>query len=748
MSTFKIILLFVIVILAFQLSIVVPAYAHNVSYDARALIINGQRKIILSGAIHYPRSTVEMWPDLIRKAKEGGIDTIETYVFWDRHEPKQRTYDFTGNLDIIKFLREVQKAGLHAILRIGPYVCAEWTYGGFPMWLHNIPGIELRTNNDVYKDEMKIFTTKIVNLMKGAKMFASEGGPIILAQIENEYGNIMDKYGEAGKSYIKWCAQMAVAQNIGVPWIMCQQADAPSPMINTCNGYYCHDFTPNNPKSPKMWTENWVGWFKTWGAADPHRTAQDTAFSVARFFQSGGILNSYYMYHGGTNFGRTAGGPYITTSYDYDAPLNEYGNLNQPKWGHLKDLHQSLKVGERILTNSGPAATTKNVSNGVQLTTYTCTNTGEKFCFLSNINTTQDANVDLQVDGKYFVPAWSVSILQNCNKEIYNTAKIKVQTSLIVKEKIGSNSITGWSWLPEHYPNVSGGAQLLKSNEPLDQKTAEDASDYLWYLTTANIDDLAAWKKATLRVQTSGHVLHAFVNEQLVGSQWGIGGNYSFLFEKHVSNLRKGLNHVALLSVTVGFANYGARFDLTPTGIANGSVQLVREGNVTLDLTSNEWTHKIGLLGEAEKYNDPKSHQGKLGKWGEGTIPKGRPFTWYRASFEPPSGTDPLVVDLSGMGKGHAWVNGNSIGRYWAAFKAKGNCTNTCDYRGKYYAEKCLTNCGNATQTHYHVPRSFLVDGNNKLVLFEELGGDPTGVNLRRVTARVIGECPSGQSIS
>ncbi|KAJ7962921.1 Beta-galactosidase [Quillaja saponaria] len=128
------------------------------------------------------------------------------------------------------------------------------------MWLHNMPGIQLRTDNTVYKNEMQIFTTKVVNLCKEAKLFAPQGGPIIMAQIENEYGDVAGRYGEAGKSYIKWAAQMAVGQNIGVPWIMCKYSEAPQPMINTCNGFYCDNFTPNNPKSPKMFTENWLGW--------------------------------------------------------------------------------------------------------------------------------------------------------------------------------------------------------------------------------------------------------------------------------------------------------------------------------------------------------------------------------------------------------------------------------------------------------------------------------------------------------
>ncbi|KAL2326174.1 hypothetical protein Fmac_025232 [Flemingia macrophylla] len=228
--------------------------ATEVTYDAHSLIINGEKCIIFSGSVHYARSTVEMWPNIIQKAKDGGLDAIESYVFWDRHEPIRREYDFSGNLNFVKFFKLVQEAGLYAILRIGPYVCAEWNYGGFPIWLHNMPGIELRTYNPIYKNEMQIFTTKIVSMAKEAKLFASQGGPIILAQIENEYGNIMVDYGDAGKSYIKWCAQMALAQNIGVSWIMCQQHDAPKPMINTCNGYYCDQFQPNNPKSPKMFT--------------------------------------------------------------------------------------------------------------------------------------------------------------------------------------------------------------------------------------------------------------------------------------------------------------------------------------------------------------------------------------------------------------------------------------------------------------------------------------------------------------
>ncbi|XWS72298.1 hypothetical protein CRYUN_Cryun02cG0028100 [Craigia yunnanensis] len=753
------------------LALLCSCSAVKIEYDATAIIIDGQRKIINSGSIHYPRSTEQMWPGLIQKAKDGGLDTVETYIFWDRHEPKRREYDFSGNLNFIKFFQLIQNAGLYAILRIGPYVCAEWNYGGFPMWLHNTPGIQLRTDNEIYKREMEIFTTKIIDMVKSAKLFASQGGPIIFAQIENEYGNIMKGYGEAGTKYIQWCAQMAVAQNIGVPWIMCQRGDAPQTMINTCNGFYCDQFKPNNPNSPKMWTENWTGWFKLWGGKDPHRAAEDVAFAVARFFQLGGILNNYYMYHGGTNFGRTAGGPYITTSYDYDAPIDEYGNLNQPKYGHLKQLHAAVKVGEKALTSG--KVTTTNYAKDVDVTTYAINATGERFCFLSNQNGQNDANVDLGQDGKYFVPAWSVSILQNCNKEIFNSAKLTSQSSVMIKKlnykdendaaddeaNEGEADVPEteeqapkltWTWAPEAMRDTLQGKGRFRATVLLDQKEATfDISDYLWYMTSVDINNTIynSWKNATLRVSTNGHALYAYMNKKLLGYQFSKqangqqmvnGDDYSFVFEKPVS-LNPGANTISLLSATVGLANYGEKYDLKPTGLVGGSVQLVNDAKKTIDLTSSNWFYKVGLNGElAKRLFDPKSPHGKV--FASDKVSTGRPMTWYKTSFQAPLGTEPVVVDLQGMGKGHAWVNGNSIGRYWPAQIADANgCSDTCDYRGGYTDSRCRTNCGNPSQRWYHIPRSFLNNnGTNTLILFEEVGGNTTGISFQIVTVGTI----------
>ncbi|XP_065849772.1 beta-galactosidase 15-like [Euphorbia lathyris] len=731
----------VLCFLAFNLLI---STATLVSHDGRAIKIDGKRKVLISGSIHYPRSTAEMWPDLIKKSKEGGLDAIETYVFWNAHEPVRREYDFTGNLDLVRFIKTVQDAGLYAVLRIGPYVCAEWNYGGLPVWLHNLPGIELRTTNSAFMNEMKNFTTLIVDMMKKEKLFASQGGPIILSQIENEYGNVMEKYGDAAKSYVDWCANMAESLDIGVPWIMCQQSDAPKPMINTCNGWYCDSFTPNDADSPKMWTENWTGWFKSWGGKDPLRMAEDLAYSVARFFQTGGTFQNYYMYHGGTNFGRTAGGPYITTTYDYDAPLNEYGGLNQPKYGHLKQLHDVLHSIEDTLTSGNISRL--DFGNSVEGTIFATEKVST--CFFSNKNTTSDATIEYK-DASYTIPAWSVSILPDCVNVAYNTAKVKTQTSKMVKRKNEAEdepSSLKWSWKPENnHKSVHLGMGHMHKTYLIDQKSLNDSSDYLWYMTSVHIkkSDPIWSKDMTLRVNGSGHILHAYVNGKYIGSQWAKYGVTSYDFEKSIK-LRHGKNLISLLSSTIGLANYGPKYDIIGTGLVGPIALVGRKGDeeIIKDLSKHKWSYNIGFLGLSSNNQmyGLDSHHFTTAKWLDQNLPINRMMTWYQADFKAPLGNDPVVLDMLGMGKGFAWVNGNNIGRYWPSYLAdETGCSNEeCDYRGSYENNKCVYNCGKPTQRWYHVPRSFLKDGKNNLVLFEELGGNPTEVSFQTVSVGTV----------
>ncbi|KAL0410015.1 UNVERIFIED_CONTAM: Beta-galactosidase 15 [Sesamum latifolium] len=647
MASFKFLALAVILCTA---TINLCADAADVSYDERALKIDGQR-------LSFP----VLFTILVARLRKQRMEALMLLRLTCFGMPTSRFIDRKSRS--LRFLKVIQDEGLYAILRIGPYVCAEWNYGGFPVWLNSIPDMTFRTQNDAFMYQMKNFTTLIVDKVKEANLFASEGGPIILAQIENEYGNVIGSYGNDGKSYMNWCANFAETLDTGVPWIMCQESDAPPSMINTCNGWYCDQFSPNK-NMPKMWTENWSGWYKNWGGKDPQRTPEDLAFAVARFFQYGGTLQNYYMYHGGTNFGRTAGGPYITTSYDYDAPLDEYGNLNQPKWGHLKKLHSLIMSMEKILTYG--KATSKDYGGMMSSTVFEYN--GTRVCFLGNANNRDAKTIDFE--GKsYTTPAWSVSILPDCVNVVYNTAESTLST------------------LKPQWRICGPLKGVTYANQLLDQKlVTNDTSDYLWYMTSVDIneDDPIWGEEVSVRVQCDCHILHAFFNGKHIGTKWVTNGQYNFLFETSAKP-KLGTNSLSLLSVTVGLQNYGAYIDKAKNGIL-GPVTLVAPNSLEKDLTSNKWAYKVGLNGLEKRLQevDPKNKR----KW-HPNVPFDRMFVWYKTTFKTPKGEDPVVLDLYGLGKGTAW---------------------------------------------YHVPRSFLNDEDNTLVLFEEFGGNPTFVSVQTVT--------------
>lgn len=719
----------------------------NVSYDHRALIIDGQRRMLISAGIHYPRATPEMWPDLISKSKEGGADVVQTYVFWSGHEPVRGQYNFEGRYDLVKFVKLVGSSGLYLHLRIGPYVCAEWNFGGFPVWLRDIPGIVFRTDNAPFKEEMKRFVKKIVDLMREESLFSWQGGPIIMLQIENEYGNIEGSYGQKGKEYVKWAAEMAVGLGAGVPWVMCKQTDAPEYIIDACNGYYCDGFKPNSNKKPIFWTENWDGWYTTWGGRLPHRPVEDLAFAVARFYQRGGSFQNYYMFFGGTNFGRTSGGPNYVTSYDYDAPIDEYGLLSQPKWGHLKDLHAAIKLCEPALVAADSPQYIK-LGNMQEAHVYRG-NKSVCSAFLANID--EHKTISVQFLGQsYSLPPWSVSILPDCKNTAFNTAKVGAQTSIKVVDFESAKSATSLMIRKEAAPLVSESWMTFK--EPIgvwgdDNFTltgilehlnvTKDRSDYLWYTTRIYVSDeeVAHWEEnevnPSLVIDSMRDLVRIFVNGKLIGSA---RGDWVKVVQK--VELKQGYNDVMLLSETVGLQNYGAFLEKDGAGF-QGQITLTGFKNGDVNITHLPWTYQVGLKGEFLKLYATEDTE-NLG-WTDLTndeVPS--TLTWYKTHFDSPGGKDPVVVDLSSMGKGQAWVNGHHIGRYWTLVAPKDGCQETCDYRGAYDSDKCNTNCGNPTQIWYHVPRSWLKPSDNLLVLFEETGGDPYEISVKTVSAKTV----------
>ncbi|CAL5095085.1 unnamed protein product [Urochloa decumbens] len=714
----------------------VPAGPGEVTYDHRALVLNGTRRVLFSGEMHYPRSTPEMWPKLIAKAKEGGLDVIQTYVFWNVHEPIQGQYNFEGRYDLVKFIKEIQTQGLYVSLRIGPFVEAEWKYGGFPFWLHDVPNIIFRSDNEPFKQHMQRFVTDIVTMMKREGLYYPQGGPIITSQvskmtkfficltrtssnyinhtqIENEYQMVEPAFGSSGQRYVSWAAAMAVNLQTGVPWTMCKQNDAPDPVINTCNGLICGEtfVGPNSANKPALWTENWTSRYLIYGNDTKLRSPEDIAFAVALFIaRKNGSYVSYYMYHGGTNFGRFSSS-YVTTNYYDGAPLDEYGLIWQPTWGHLRELHAAVKQSSDPLL----FGTYSNFSLGQEQEAHILETESQCVAFLVNFDQHQTSEVVFRNISLQLAPK-SISILSDCKRVVFETAKVNAQHGSRTAEEVQSFSdINTWKAFKEPIPQDVSKA-MYTGNELFEHlSTTKDETDYLWYIVGYEHTPSEDGQLVLLNVESRAHILHAFVNNAYIGRIHGShDGPANIILSTNIS-LNEGANTISLLSVMVGSPDSGAHMERRVFGIRKVSIQQGQEPEHLLD---NElWGYQVGLFGER---NSIYTQEGsKSVEWTTINNLAYSPLTWYKTTFTTPAGNDAVTLNLTSMGKGEVWINGESIGRYWVSFKAPS---------------------GNPSQSLYHVPREFLNPQDNILVLFEEMGGDPQQITVNTVSVtRVCG---------
>ncbi|WP_460772694.1 glycoside hydrolase family 35 protein [Microbacterium sp. GXF7504] len=298
-------------------------------------LLDGSPHRILSGALHYFRIHPDQWADRIRTARLLGLNTIETYVAWNAHEPVRGEWDETGWNDLGRFLDLIAEAGMHAIVRPGPYICAEWHNGGLPVWLTGLDGARLRSSDPVYLAEAERYLQAVYRIVAPRQI--DRGGNVVLVQIENEYG----AYG-ADKAYLAELTRITRAAGITVPLTTVDQPepdmlrDGSLPGLHLTGSFGSRaaerlvTLRAHQHTGPLMCAEFWDGWFDWWGGVHHTTDAAASAAELDALLATGASVN-LYMLHGGTNFGLTNGandkGRYapIVTSYDYDAPLDEAG---------------------------------------------------------------------------------------------------------------------------------------------------------------------------------------------------------------------------------------------------------------------------------------------------------------------------------------------------------------------------------------------------------------------------------------
>lgn len=297
--------------------------------------LDGKPWTIKAAELHYPRIPRPYWDHRIKMVKALGMNTVCLYVFWNLHEPEPGRFDFSDNADLREFIRLCDANGMKVILRPGPYVCAEWEMGGLPWWLLRQPGIRLREPDPYFLERVRLFEQAVADQV--SDLTDDKGGPIIMIQVENEYGS----YG-TDKEYIG--AIRDVLRELYGEKVTLFQCDWASNFLK--NGLDDLLWTMNfgtgadvdkqfarlgevRPLSPKMCSEYWSGWFDKWGARHETRPAAKMIDGIDEML-SKGISFSLYMTHGGTSFGHWSGAnspgyaPDVT-SYDYDAPIDEQG---------------------------------------------------------------------------------------------------------------------------------------------------------------------------------------------------------------------------------------------------------------------------------------------------------------------------------------------------------------------------------------------------------------------------------------
>lgn len=306
--------------------------------------LDGEPFRILSGGIHYFRVLPAYWEDRLQKLKSLGCNTVETYLPWNLHEPQKGKFDFYGEglcgmLDIVSFVKKAQELGLWVILRPSPYICAEWDFGGFPAWLLCEEGICLRTRDEKYLGYVRSYYDRLLPLL--APLQIDRGGPVLMMQIENEYGSFGND-----KKYLEALRDMMRERGITVPLFA---SDGPEdnmlsntkiegvfPTANFGSGTReaFRILRKYNDGGPCMCTEFWIGWFDAWKDEEHHTGDLEVAAGELEDMLDLGNFN-LYMFEGGTNFGFMNGANYVehvtadVTSYDYGALLTEDGRITE-----------------------------------------------------------------------------------------------------------------------------------------------------------------------------------------------------------------------------------------------------------------------------------------------------------------------------------------------------------------------------------------------------------------------------------
>lgn len=318
---------------------------------------NGKVTPVLSGEMHYPRIPHQYWRHRLQMMKAMGLNTVATYVFWNAHEPEPGKWDFTGDNNLAEYIKIAGEEDMMVILRPGPYVCAEWEFGGYPWWLQNVEGMEIRRDNAEFLKYTKAYIERLYKEV--GNLQCTKGGPIVMVQCENEFGSYVaqrkDIPLEEHRAYNAKIKQQLADAGFNVPlftsdgsWLF--EGGSTPGALPTANGESNIENLKkvvnqyHGGKGPYMVAEFYPGWLMHWAEPFPQVSETEVARQTESYLKNDVSIN-FYMVHGGTNFGFTSGANYDKkrdiqpdlTSYDYGSPISEAGWVT-PKFDSIRNV--------------------------------------------------------------------------------------------------------------------------------------------------------------------------------------------------------------------------------------------------------------------------------------------------------------------------------------------------------------------------------------------------------------------------
>ncbi|XP_012223400.1 beta-galactosidase [Linepithema humile] len=345
-------------------------YSFGVDYENNQFLLDGKPFRYVSGSFHYFRAPRQYWRDRLRKMRAAGLNAISTYVEWSLHEPEPGQFNWVGDADLVEFLNIAQEEDLLVLLRPGPYICAERDLGGLPYWLlRDEPNIRLRTKDVAFMKHATSYLNQVLEKIK--PLLRGNGGPIIMVQVENEYGSykacdtdytdmlkdiIIEKIGNKALLYTTDGASASLLRCGFVPGAYATVDFGTS--VNITNSF--QSMRLYQPRGPLVNSEFYPGWLTHWGEAFQRIKTEAVTRTLREMLDVGASVN-IYMFYGGTNFGFTSGanggaGAYSPqlTSYDYDAPLTEAGDPTDKYYAIRDVIGQYLPLPNMTLPVASP----------------------------------------------------------------------------------------------------------------------------------------------------------------------------------------------------------------------------------------------------------------------------------------------------------------------------------------------------------------------------------------------------------